>query len=173
MLAIIRVIDALTAVIGKTASWLTLMMIVVTSGLVIARYGFNKYSIPVQESVQYMHAAVFLLGAAWALQADGHVRVDIFYRGFSPRKKALANIFGTLLFLFPFFIMMLYFSWGYMLQSWQGHENSSQAGGLPYVYVLKTLMPLFAGLMLLQGAAELLRNILILCGKIAPPVQEA
>lgn len=171
MQAVIRIIDGVNAVIGKVAAWLTLAIVLLTTVLVVARYGFNWNSIALQELVMYLHAAVFMLGAAWTLQKDGHVRVDIAYRGFSSRGKAVANIIGTLFFLFPFFLLILYFSWGYMLKSWAVHEGSTQAGGLPYVYVLKSLMPAFAVLMLLQGVAELLRNILILCGKIVPKAE--
>lgn len=172
MLAVIKIIDGVTAGIGKVISILTLLIVLLTTSLVVLRYGFNWNSIAWQEVVLYMHATVFLLGAAWALQTDSHVRVDILYRGFSARKKAIANIIGTLFFLFPFFLLILYFSWGYMLKSWAVHESSTQAGGLPYVYLLKTLMPIFAVLMLVQGVAELCRNILILSGKIVPQEEQ-
>ncbi|MDO5090247.1 MAG: TRAP transporter small permease subunit [Cardiobacteriaceae bacterium] len=164
--AMVRMIDALSAFVGKAAAWLTLAMVLLTTYLVIGRYVLRQNSIALQELVVYMHAAVFMLGAAWALQRDEHVRVDVFYRKASPRRKAIINIFGTALFLLPFAATVLYFSWGYAANAWRYHEGSMQAGGLPYVYVLKTLIPLFAGLLVIQGIAELLRNVLILQGRI-------
>lgn len=168
---LVRAIDALSAFIGKAAAWLTLAMVLLTTYLVVSRYVLRDNSIALQELVLYMHAAVFMLGASWALQRDEHVRVDVFYRNASPRGKAVVNIIGTLLFLLPFALTILYFSWSYAANAWRYHEGSMQAGGLPYVYVLKTLIPLFAGLLIVQGIAELLRNILILQGRIVP-VQE-
>lgn len=168
----IKGIDAVSSAVGKLVSWLTLVMVLLTTFLVIARYGFSWNSIAMQELVLYMHASIFLLGAAWALQTDGHVRVDVLYRGFSARKKAIVNIIGTIFFLFPFFILILYFSWGYMMKSWTVHEGSTQAGGLPYVYILKSFMPTFAILMLIQGVAELIRNILIVSGNIMPQEEQ-
>ncbi len=162
----VRAIDRFTAIIGKTAAWLTLAMVLLTTYLVVMRYVFSVNSIAMQELVTYMHATVFMLGAAYVLQTDSHVRVDIFYRGFTPRRKALANIFGTLFLLLPFALLFLFYSWHYAASSWRYHEGSAQAGGLPYVYWLKTLLPAFSLLMILQSIAELLRNILNLSGKI-------
>ena len=162
----VRAIDRFTAIIGKTAAWLTLAMVLLTTYLVVMRYVFSVNSIAMQELVTYMHATVFMLGAAYVLQTDSHVRVDIFYRGFTPRRKALANIFGTLFLLLPFALLFLFYSWHYAAVAWRYHEGSAQAGGLPYVYWLKTLLPAFSLLMILQSIAELLRNILSLSGKI-------
>lgn len=169
MKATVRMIDALSAFLGKSAAWLTLAIVLLTTYLVIGRYVFRSNSIALQELVLYMHAAVFMLGTAYALQRDEHVRVDVFYRDASPRNKAIINIIGTVLFLLPFAVLILWFSWRYTMNSWQVREASSNAGGLPYVYLLKTLIPIFAVTLILQGVAELLRNILILSGKIVPP----
>lgn len=166
MQAVVRGIDALIGALGKTAAWLTLAMVLVTTVIVVMQFFFNKNSIALQESVMYMHATVFMIGAAYALQRDDHVRVDVLYRNFSPRKKALTNIVGTLFFLLPVAVLILWFSWADAARSWAVLEKSTQPGGLPYVYLLKSLMPLFAGLLILQGVAELLRNILILSGKV-------
>lgn len=108
----------------------------------------------------YLHAAVFLLGAAHALRSNEHVRVDIFYRQFSAKHKAWVDIFGTLVLLLPVNIFILIVSWNYVMVSWQLLESSQEAGGLPLVFVLKTLILLFAFTMSLQGLAELLRNFL-------------
>lgn len=167
MRGLIRAIDRLNAVIGRTTAWLSLAMVLLTTYLVVMRYAFRVNSIALQEMVTYMHATGFMLGAAYALQTDAHVRVDIFYRGFSPRGKALANLFGTVFLLLPFAFLFLHYSWPYAQSAWHYREGSAQAGGLPYVYWLKTLLPAFAILMLAQGIAELMRTVLILSGKAA------
>lgn len=165
MKGIIQIIDEFSVAVGKASAWLTLAMILITTYLVIMRYAFNVTSIPLQELVMYMHTSVFMLGAAYALQTDQHVRVDVVYRGLSSRNQALMNIIGTILFLLPFTILIGYYGWSYAASAWKYREGSTQPGGLPYVYLLKSLLPLFAGMMFLQGIAELLRNILIMKGK--------
>lgn len=168
MKRLIRTIDAFSALLGKSAAWLTLAIILLTTYLVVGRYVLRTNSIALQELVVYMHAAVFMLGAAYTLQRDEHVRVDVFYRNAAPRNKAIINIIGTVLFLLPFSAIILWFSWRYAMNSWQVREASSNAGGLPYVYLLKTLIPVFAATLIMQAVAELCRNILILSGKIVP-----
>lgn len=172
MQGFIRTVDGITAFVGKMISWLTLAMVLITTYLVVMRYVFRVNSIALQEVVMYMHAAVFMLGAAWALQTNAHVRVDIFYRKFSAQKKALADIIGTVFFLLPFAVLVGYYGYKYAAGSWAQHEGSPQAGGLPYVYLLKSLLPAFACLMFVQGIAELLRNVLILSGKMILPEEE-
>lgn len=110
----------------------------------------------------YLHAAVFFLGCAHALRANEHVRVDIFYRQFSQRRKAWVDILGSLLLLLPVNIFILVVSWDYVMMSWRLLETSQEAGGLPLVFVLKSLLLLFALTMSLQGVAELLKNALAL-----------
>lgn len=166
MKGVIRVIDTLNTWIGKTMAWLLLPIVLITAYQVITRHFFKDFSNALLDTTMYMHAAVFMLGAAYTLLRDEHVRVDVFYRGMSPRNKALANLFGSVFFLLPFAFSILYFSWTYVGNSWSAREISSQVGGLPYVYVLKTLIPLFAVLLILQGIAEILRNIMVLKGKI-------
>lgn len=168
MIGLLRIIDGISAWIAKIVAWFTLAMVLLTTYLVMGRYVFRDNSIALQELVLYMHAAVFMLGASWALQRDEHVRVDVFYRTASLRSKAMVNIAGTLLFLLPFAATVLWFSLGYAASSWRYQEGSMQPGGLPYVYVLKTLIPLFAALLIMQGIGEVLRNVLILRGKIVP-----
>lgn len=168
MKGLIRLIDMWSAAVGKTVAWLTLAMVLLTTYLVVGRYVLRENSIALQELVLYMHATVFMLGAAYTLQRDEHVRVDVFYRGASPRSKAIINIIGTVCFLLPFAALILWFSWRYAMNAWQVREASSNAGGLPYVYWLKTLIPVFAAMLIVQGVAEILRNILILAGKIVP-----
>lgn len=139
-------------------------MVLLESLIVLLRYGFDFGSIAMQESVTYLHACAFLLGTAFALQADEHVRVDIFYSKFSPRKQALVNLIGGMLFLVPFCLFVIYSSTGYVEQAWAIKEASAEADGIAAVYLLKTLIPLFAMLLLLQALAEILRSILQLAG---------
>jgi TRAP-type mannitol/chloroaromatic compound transport system permease small subunit len=149
------VIARLVDVVGRTVAWLTLVMTLLTFGVVILRYGFNQGWIWLQESVTYLHAAVFMVAAAWALQTDDHVRVDIFYRERSPRYQAAVNLLGTLLFLVPFSVLMIAVGWDYVAASWATHEASREAGGLPFVWLLKSLILILPALLLLQSAVTI------------------
>ncbi|MEE8058957.1 MAG: TRAP transporter small permease subunit [Pseudomonadales bacterium] len=155
-------IDTLTDLTGRFLAWLTLLMMILLSLVVILRYGFEIGSIALQESVTYLHGAVFMLGAAYTLKRDGHVRVDIFYRHFSPRTKAWINSLGGIIFLLPLCVYIVVVSWDFVDQSWQIREVSSEPGGIPAVFLLKTLIPLLAINLGLQGLAEILRSTLIL-----------
>ena len=148
-------IARLVDVVGRTVAWLTLVMTLLTFGVVILRYGFNQGWIWLQESVTYLHAAVFMVAAAWALQTDDHVRVDIFYRERSPRYQAAVNLLGTLLFLVPFSVLMIAVGWDYVAASWATHEASREAGGLPFVWLLKSLILILPALLLLQSAVTI------------------
>jgi TRAP-type mannitol/chloroaromatic compound transport system permease small subunit len=130
--------------------------------VVISRYLLGVGSIAIQESVSYVHAIVFMLGLAFTLQRGGHVRVDIFYREFSPRRKAAVDLIGTIIFLLPFCGLILFSSWDYVMASWSIKETSSETGGIAAVYLLKTLiiiMPITLGM---QGIAQMIDSILII-----------
>jgi len=157
-------IDCFTEWTGRIIAWLTLVMMILTGTVVVMRYFLEIGSIALQESVTYMHAMVFLLGAAYTLKRGGHVRVDIFYQKFSPRNKALVDILGTLLFLIPVSLLILVFSWDYVANSWAVHEVSKETQGLPWVYLLKTLLLVMPVTMLLQGVAEIIKNLLFFFG---------
>ncbi|HFE36864.1 MAG TPA: TRAP transporter small permease subunit [Gammaproteobacteria bacterium] len=169
---IILVIDLINDKIGKSISWLTLLMVLVTFGIVIMRYVFNEGSIAIQESVMYMHALVFMLGAAYTLKQDGHVRVDIFYNKMSPRKKSVVNFFGYLLLLLPVCVFIFWSSWEYVTDAWRVKESSREAGGLPWVYMLKASILAMAALLILQAVAEMLRNLLTIFGTSSHPPLE-
>ena len=158
----INTIDSFTEVLGQLVSWLTLVMVLITFSIVVLRYGFNTGWIAMQESVLYFHGVVFMLGAAYTLKADGHVRVDIFYQNFSKQKKALVNLFGTLFLLLPVCIFVFIISIDYVSSSWSILEKSAEAGGLPFVYLSKSLLLLFSVTLSLQGLAEIGRNIQVL-----------
>ncbi len=166
--AAVRRIDAFTEHCGRLLAWLVLAMGLLTTLIVIMRYGFNTGSIAAQELVTYMHGSVFMLGAAYALKHDAHVRVDIFYRDFSPRAKAWVNSLGGILFLLPLCVFIAFSSWNYVAESWAIRESSPEPGGIPAVFLLKSLIPLLAFNLLLQGLAETLRSALTLAGERAP-----
>lgn len=161
---IINKIDALTELVGRSIAWLTLVMMIVMFAVVLLRYVFNIGMIAMQESVMYLHATIFMLAAGYTLKHDGHVRVDIFYREMSARNKALVDLGGTLFLLMPVTIFMGWISYEYVLNSWHVMEGSPEAGGIPAVYLLKSLILAMVALLLLQGIAEGLRNLLVLMG---------
>jgi TRAP-type mannitol/chloroaromatic compound transport system permease small subunit len=166
--ACVHYIDAFTERSGQLLAWLALGMALMTTLVVVLRYGFNIGSIAAQESVTYMHGSLFLLGAAYALKSGAHVRVDIFYRGFSARTKAWVNSVGGIVFLLPLCVFILMSSWDYAGESWSMLETSAEPGGIPAVFLLKSLVPLIAITLALQGIAEILRNALILVEGEAP-----
>lgn len=160
--ALVRSIDRFTDVTGRLLAWLALAMALLTAFIVVMRYGFSSNSIFTQELVTYMHASLFLLGAGYALKVGAHVRVDIFYRGFGDRGKAWVNSLGGIVFLIPVCLFILVSSWDFVIEAWAIRETSSEPGGIPAVYLLKSLIPLMAANLLLQGLAETLRSTLFL-----------
>ncbi len=167
LLRFIELLDRTNRAAGRAVAWLSLLMVLMTFFVVLLRYMFDLGSIAMQESVTYMHAALFMIGAAYTLQRDAHVRVDIFYQRMSRRGRAWVNLLGTLLLLMPVCLFILLSSWGYVFESWQVMEGSPEAGGIPAVWVLKALILLLPLLLLLQGLAWLLRNGLFLAGVAA------
>ncbi|WP_286265225.1 TRAP transporter small permease subunit [Thalassotalea atypica] len=158
----IALIDALTEFLGRIIAWLTLVMVITMFAIVVLRYGFNIGWIAMQESVLYLHGIIFMLGAAYTLKADGHVRVDIFYHRFSAKQKAIVDLFGTILLLLPVTIFIFMISFDYVANSWHILEKSPEAGGLPFVYLGKSLLLVLAVTLALQGLAELARNMQLL-----------
>jgi TRAP-type mannitol/chloroaromatic compound transport system permease small subunit len=155
-----RGIDCFTEWTGQIIAWLTLAMMALTCVVVVMRYFLGSGSIALQESVTYLHALVFLLGAAYTLKRGGHVRVDILYQKFTPRGQALVDALGAVLFLIPVSLLILIFSWDYVANSWAVLEVSKETQGLPWVYLLKTLLLVMPVTMLLQGVAEIIKNLL-------------
>lgn len=147
---------------GKLISWLTFLMVLVVFLIVIMRYGFSLGSIALQEAIIYLHGMVFLLAAGFTLQQDEHVRVDIFYNSMSHQRRAWVDLIGTLLFLFPFCIFLFSMSLEYVLSSWRINEGSGESGGLPGLYLLKSMILIMPVLMMLQGLAWILRCLLFL-----------
>lgn len=154
--------------IGHCVSWATLVLVLTTCLVVIMRYLFNIGSVALQESLLYLHSLIFLLGAAWTLQKDGHVRVDIFYRPLSAKGKAWVNALGSLMLLIPTCIFLLWISWEYVASSWAYFEGSRESGGIDGVFLLKTLLLLMPILLILQGLANLLYSLLVITNHIQP-----
>ena len=150
-------IDRMTAWIGRAAAWLCLFIVFAQFTIVLMRYGFGAGSAKLTESIIYGHAALFMLAAAWTLREGGHVRVDIFYADAPPRRKALVDLFGALLLLIPFALSLFILSLPYVARSWSILERSRETSGLPLVYLLKTLIPVFATLLVLQGISQAIR----------------
>ncbi len=159
---IVDSIDAFTDYTGRILAWLSLAMAALTALIVFLRYGFSIGSIAAQEAVIYMHGTLFMLGAAYTLKVGGHVRVDIFYQRFSVRTQAWVNSLGGIIFLLPLCAFILGISWNYVAESWAMGEVSPEAGGIPAVFLLKSLVPLMAINLFCQGLAEVLRNALVL-----------
>jgi TRAP-type mannitol/chloroaromatic compound transport system permease small subunit len=162
IIRIAATIDRATAAIGRAASWCALFVVLMGFAVVLLRYVLGVGSLWLQESIIYAHAALFLLAAAWTLKEGGHVRVDVFYASASPRTKALVDLWGALLLLLPFALALLWFSVPYVARSWMLLERSRETSGLPLVFVLKTLIPLFAVLLALQGLSQAIKSIAML-----------
>ncbi|MFH2130566.1 MAG: TRAP transporter small permease subunit [bacterium] len=150
-------IDRLNDAVGSMVIWLTLIMAIVMFGTVVLRYVFNMGWIWVQESVTYMHGILFMMAGGYALLHEQHVRIDIFYRPLNERKKAFVNIFGVLFLLFPTCFVIFYYSFPYVMDAWSVLEGSREAGGVPGVFLLKTVILIFPVLVGLQGVSILIR----------------
>lgn len=155
-------LESISGWTGRAIAWLTILMVLNTFLVVVLRYVFDTGWIAMQESTVYLHALVFMLGAAATLKDDAHVRVDIFYRGMSHQQRAWVDLMGTLLLLLPVCLFIFSSSLDYVMNSWQLREASPDAGGLPFVYLLKTTLLLMPLLLIIQGGAMVLRCLLVL-----------
>jgi TRAP-type mannitol/chloroaromatic compound transport system permease small subunit len=150
-------IDRFNATIGRAVAWALLLVVLVQFAVVVLRYAFGIGSIWLSESILYGNAVTFMLAAAWTLQQGGHVRVDVFYAEASPRRKAQIDLAGALLLLLPFMLALIWLSLPYVARSWAILERSRETSGLPAVFLFKTLIPLFALLLALQGVSQAIR----------------
>lgn len=157
MLRIADLIDSLNTNIARIIRWLALIMVLVQFSIVIGRYVFGVNSIAAQESVLYMHAALFMLAAGFTLLVDKHVRVDVFYAKATPKRQDQIDIFGHIFLLIPSMIALLYWSWPSVRNSWKVLEGPISVGGIEAVFLLKTLTPAFCVLVLLQSVSLLIR----------------
>ena len=170
--AFMRAIDALNEKVGLGVSWMTTALVLVVVFDVLTRYVLNISMVAVQELEWHIFSAIFLLGAAFTLKHDEHVRVDVIYSTRSPRVKAWINLLGCLLCLIPFCALVIWASLDFVQGSFDLGEGSENPGGLPARYVLKACIPVGFVLLLLQGVAEALRSVLTLAGRL-PEVVEA
>ena len=162
-------IDRLIDVLGRGAAWLTLAMVAVTCVTLVLRYGFDMGAIMLQESVLYMHGAVFMLGFSYTLQHDEHVRVDLIYSRMSERRRSMVNLAGHLVLMTPLCLTLTLFSLDYVANSWSILEGSQEVDGIRGVYMLKTLIPASACLLLLQTGLLATREIKRLSTKTGDP----
>lgn len=153
----LNALDRISILSGQLISWLTVIMVLVTVVVVVMRYVFDAGAVWLQESVVWMHAVVFMVGAAYTLQQDEHVRVDIFYRDMSEKRRAWVDMLGTLLFLLPLCAFLGYKAWDFVAVSWQLAESSREPGGMPYPFVplLKSVLLLMPLLLAVQGVSML------------------
>ncbi|MFY9206209.1 MAG: TRAP transporter small permease subunit [Yoonia sp.] len=162
MLRIADLIDSLNTNIARIIRWLALIMVLVQFSIVIGRYVFGVNSIAAQESVLYMHAILFMLAAGFTLLVDKHVRVDVFYAKATPKRQDQIDIFGHIFLLIPSMTALLYWSWPSVRNSWKILEGPISVGGIEAVFLLKSLIPAFCALVLLQSVSLLIR---LLSGK--------
>lgn len=167
-------INRLNNSVGKWTAWLALTMVLVQFVVVVMRYIFGIGSIMMQESVIYMHGILFMAGAGYTLLHEGHVRVDIFYREASVRTKAIVDLLGAIFFLIPVSVLIWAYSWSYVLQSWSVLEGSKETSGIQGVFVLKSVILVFCGLMILQAISMTIASVLRLTGNepLIPAVEE-
>ncbi len=153
--------DRISNITGKATAWLTLAMVILTSIIVIMRYVFDAGLIWMQESVTWMHAAVFMVGAAYTLLHEEHVRVDIFYRKMSGRGRAIVDLIGVVLFLLPLCGLLALMAYDFAATSWSIQETSREPGGLPYpmIPLLKSIVIVMPVAVALQGISMLMRSI--------------
>lgn len=161
----LEIIKKININVGKFASWALLFMVIFTCIIVVLRYVFSIGFIWMQELVRYLYATVFMLCAAYTLAEDAHVRVDIFYSIMKKKNKAIVNLLGSLFFLIPVCFSILYFSFNYVVNSWLQLEGSLEERGLHGVFLLKSLIWVFAIMLILQGIYIIFINSKIILNK--------
>lgn len=160
-----RALDAFSDRLGRTVRWLAVPLVLVQFAVVVLRYAFSTSLIQMQEAVIYLHATLFMLAIAFTMRQEGHVRVDVLYAALPPRRRALIDLIGVLVAVIPFCLLMLWTCWPFVAASWRIREGAIAYGGIPYQYLLKSLIPAMAILLLLQAVAHLCRCALTLAGR--------
>jgi TRAP-type mannitol/chloroaromatic compound transport system permease small subunit len=168
LLALARLIDALTERIGRVVIWLVLVATLISSGNALSRYLFGASSNAWLEIQWYLFGAMFLLAAGYTLKHNGHVRIDIFYTRLGPRRQAWVDLIGGLLFLLPMALLLAWLAWPMFHEAWVTHEMSPDAGGLVR-WPVKLLLPAGFSLLALQGVAEVIKRIGVLSGHLELP----
>jgi TRAP-type mannitol/chloroaromatic compound transport system permease small subunit len=165
-------IDGLNMRVGKASTWLVLLVVLISAGNAIMRYGIDWSSNALLEIQWYLFSAIFLLGSGYVLQKNEHIRIDIIAGRFSARTQNWIDVFGLIVFLLPMAIMILYLSWPVFFNAWQTHEMSPNAGGLVR-WPVYLLLPLGFLLLTLQGVSELIKRIAFLAGRGPNPLAHA
>ena len=165
LIRLARTADALNEWLGRGVAWLALLLVLTQFVVVVMRYVFGLGSVKMQESIVYMHATIFMAAAGYTLLHNGHVRCDIFYSDASPTRRALIDLFGVLVFLLPMCVLIGWVSWPYVTAAWAVREGSPEGSlGIPGVYLLKSVILLFALLVGLQGISLAIHSLLVLAG---------
>lgn len=162
---LVYIVDKINIKIGKIFSWFVLLLIVVVCADVLLRYAFNYSIVAMQELEWHIFAIIFLMGASYTLMEDGHVRVDVFYVKYSEKTKAIINIIGTILFLIPLCVLIIWTSYEFTAISFRINETSPDGGGLPARYIIKSFIPISFFFLLLQGLSLLFNSILKIIDK--------
>jgi TRAP-type mannitol/chloroaromatic compound transport system permease small subunit len=161
---IVAIIDGLNEWVGRLVAWCMPLMVVLTLTIVVLRYATTTNTILWQEAVLYLHGFAFMLAIPYALKHNAHVRVDLVYGRLTARGRAWVDLLGHGLLLIPTAILIILYSRVYVTNAWRILEGSPEVGGIPGIYLLKSLILVMAGLLLLQGLAEILRKIAVLRG---------
>ncbi len=161
----VRAISAINRLVGLALSWLSLAVVVVCFTVVVQRYFFHVSFVWMQDLYVWLSGAMFTGVAGYTLLRDDHVRVDIFYRPWSIRGKAIADLIGVVVFLLPFVIVVGTYGWVFVARSWRLQEASANYGGMPGLFILKSFILVFCVLVGLQGLAWAFRSMLVLAGK--------
>lgn len=159
LLAVARICDLINARVGRAVAWVTLAMVLVQFVVVVMRYVFGVGSLYTQQSVVYMHGVIFMVAAGYALLDDAHVRIDIVFAKLSDRKRAVINLLGSLCMLLPLCIVILVQSWPYVIASWRALEGAPEGTGLPGIFLLKTVILVYAGLLGIQSISLAIRSL--------------
>jgi TRAP-type mannitol/chloroaromatic compound transport system permease small subunit len=164
LLALADGIDGMSRLLGRGVKWLAVLLVLVQFTVVVIRYAFGSSFIMMQESVVYIHAALFMLAIGYVYMLDAHVRVDFFYAGWSEKKKAWTDLLGVLITVLPFCWLLVWASWGYVSMSFRLGEGPMAVGGLPLLPYLKSLILVMAGLLALQSVSVMIRALGVITG---------
>ncbi len=159
---VMRLINWINRIVGNVFSWLAVAIVIVCFWVVVERYAFSTTRLWMQDLYPWMNGVMFTAVAGYALYLNDHVRVDIFFRPAPVRRKALMDLVGVMLFLWPFMYVVWTYSFRFVSRSWGLMEPSSNPGGMPGLFVLKSFILVFAALVALQGLAMVIRSVLIL-----------
>lgn len=162
-----RTLDRITDAVGRVVMWLAVLLVLAQLAVVVLRYGFSTSFIQLQESVIYIHATLFMLSIAYALLHEGHVRVDIFYAEMPARRRAWFDLVGVIVAVIPFTLLVLWTCWPFVASSWRIGEGAIAYGGIPFQYLLKSLIPAMAALLLVAAIAHLCRCVLTIAKRRA------